>query len=110
MAVKSIATIKAEIAALTPLVTLTEIQGILTDICDSSGVGSNIYTCPLTSDLVAGDNTRTHNLYINIFNVFVIDGSEVYKPDFEIIDDQNTLIKWVGTTLSSPAVYYLSTT
>ncbi len=110
MAVKSAATIKTEITALTPLVALTAMQGILTDIVDSSGVGSNIYRDPDSDNLVAGDNTRSHGLYINVFNVFVIDGSEVHKPDFEIIDDQTTLIKWVGPTLVAPQVYYLSTT
>ena len=68
MAIKSAAAIKIDIAGLSPKVKLTPIQSILNDIVDSSGVGSNIYQCPLTSDLVAGDNTRTHSLYISVFN------------------------------------------
>ena len=110
MAIKSAAAIKIDITGLSALVTLVSIQSILTDIVDSSGVGSNIYQCPLTSDLVAGDNVRTHSLYISVFNVFVVDGTNRYKPAFEVIDDQNVKIIWAAGTLTAPEVYYLSTT
>ena len=109
MAVKSKADIQTAINALAALVTIADIQSLLTDMNDSYTSGTLLYQCPLTSDLVAGANIRTHSLYINVFNVFVIKSGVVYKPDFTLIDDENISIKWVGATSSAPQVYYLAT-
>ena len=111
MAIKSKTDLQSEIDDLytvTGRISDTDLKSILTNMLDSFSFGVNLYQCPLTSDLVAGDNNRAHNLYISVFNVFVVDSGVVYKPDFENIDDQNTTISWVGSTLSSPEVYYLA--
>lgn len=85
-----------------------DLRSILTNLLDSFSYGINLYQCPLTSNLVAGDNVRAHNLYISVFNVFVLDSGVIHKPDFENIDDQNIIISWVGSTLTSPEVFYLA--
>ena len=114
MALKSSTELKTDISNLKALVTLVEVQSILTDMVDSLGGGGGglaLYGDPTeAASLAAGDNNIAHSLDISVYKVFVYNsaGTTVAEPDFTITDSDNTIIHWVGPTWSSPLIYFLA--
>jgi hypothetical protein len=110
MAQKNKTDLLAEIAGLTPLVPLEDVQAILTDMVDS--FTSGIVLIPYDTEVAIAEGliTVTHNLGITVYDVWVYDTDNLlrYKPDYTTTDENEIVISWVGDSISNSEIYFLA--